>query len=167
MYNNRFKIILYILLSITPLLSLSQRCGQYHKLNGNFSENKYYMLHDEASRSALFVKGETSKMYLDIYNGRDYRISITHDDILGGPIEFKLIDRRDQTLLYNSANDGYAQEFEFTVTKTRELIIVIHVPGHSVGLEPLSQEKGLFRKDVEIGCVGVLIEHMITPMKGF
>lgn len=156
-----------ILVFVVPIFAFSQHCGNYIKLNGNFSENKYYVYHAEASRSALFVKGETSKMYLDIYNGRDYRISFVLDDVLGGPVEFKLIDRRDLVLLYYNVNDDYAQEFEFTVTKSRELVIEIHVPGHSVGLEPLSQEKGLFRKNTEMGCVGVLIEHMISPMKGF
>ena len=145
----------------------AQRCSKYHINHGNRSENKYYQIHKEASRSALFVKGETSRMYLDVYNGRDYRISFTYDDVLGGPVQFKLLDRRDKVLLYDNANDEFAQEFEFTVTKTRELIIVINVPGHSVGLEQVSQERGLFKKDTEIGCVGVLIEHMISPMKGF
>ncbi|NOZ47901.1 MAG: hypothetical protein GXO79_14155 [Chlorobi bacterium] len=152
---------------ILPVLSFSQRCGSYHITHGNFSENKFYQIHKEASRSALFVKGETSHMYLEVFNGRDYRISITHDDILGGPIRFKLIDQEDDALLYDNANDNYTQEFEFTVTKSRMLIIEISVPGSSVGLEKTSQEKGLFKKDTEIGCVGVLIEHMITPRKGF
>lgn len=161
------RLLFFLILFAVPIFTYSQRCSNYLKLNGDFSENKYYVFHDEASRTALFVKGETSKIYLEVFNGRDYRISIVSDDILGGPIEFKLIDRREQILLYANANDGYAQEFEFTVTKSRELAIEIHVPGHSIGLEQISQEKGLFRKDTEIGCVGVLIEHMITPWKGF
>ncbi len=152
---------------IAPLFSMSQRCSKYHILNGNFSENKYYQIHKEASRSALFVKGETSRMFLEVFNGRDYRISLVFDDVLGGPVEFKLYDRSDDVLLYDNMNDAYSQEFEFTVTRTRDLIIELYVPGHSVGLEAVSQEKGLFRKDTEIGCVGVLIEHMITPRKGF
>jgi len=158
---------IFLILIVLPILTFSQRCSKYHLLNGKTSENKYYQIDKESSRSALFVKGESSKMYLEVYNGRDYRISIVYDDVLGGPIEMKLYDRQDQVLLYDNANDSYSQEFEFTVTKTRDLIIALHVPGHSVGLEQASQEKGLFRKDTEIGCVGVLIEKMVTPRKGF
>jgi len=107
-------------------------------------------------------------MYLEVFNGRDYRVSICCDDIFGGTIEFMLIDIETGTELYSNANDNYVQEFEFTVTKTRDIAIQIYVPGESIlKYEGEHGTDGLTRKDNDMGCVGVLIEHMITPMKGF
>ena len=157
---------LLLLSTLLPIFANSQNCTNYHKIHGVHSSNKYYQYND-ASRSAMFVKGETSQLYLDVYNGRDYRIYLCHDDVLGSSIRLQIYDRSDNTLLYDNSNDDFVQEFEFTVTKTRELILVISVPGNSIGLEKASQEKGLFKKDLESGCIGVYIEHMITPVKGF
>ena len=60
-------------------------CFEYHKFNCNYSDNLYYRYND-ASRSALFLKGQTSETRLEIYNGRDYRISLCADEVLGRQI---------------------------------------------------------------------------------
>ena len=168
MKNLYFFVISFVFLLINGFntVSFAQRCSKFHKEHCPTAENIYYKYH-ERSRSALFVRGQTSQMYIEVFNGRDYRISVCAEDIFGNTIEFKLIDRYEGTVLYDNTRDNLAQEFEFTVTKTRELIIEIHVPddsGHSQGEHG---RDGLVRKDYDMGCVGVLIEHMITPKKGF
>lgn len=140
-------------------------CFEYHKHNCNYSENIYYKYND-ASRSALFLKGQSSETRLEIFNGRDYRISLCAAEVLGKQIFFKLIDAREGRLLYDSRNDDYAWEFEFTVTQTIEIIIEITVEGTSLG-EGEHGQGGIIRRDNDMGCVGVLVEYMITPKKGF
>ncbi|MBE9468585.1 MAG: hypothetical protein IMY72_09765 [Bacteroidetes bacterium] len=138
-------------------------CLDFQKNNCKYSENKYYQ-YNEASRSALFIKGETSKMNFDIFNGRDYRISICNDDDLGDTLEFKLIDFETDDVLYNNADNDYSKVFEFTVFETRTVYIKIFVPGKT---EEEKKIHGILPKNRNTGCLGVLIEHMITPVKGF
>ncbi|RLD63641.1 MAG: hypothetical protein DRJ01_03260 [Bacteroidetes bacterium] len=163
--------ILTISLIVLSLFSFGQNngndygpvCLDFQKNNCTYSENKYYQYND-ASRSALFVKGQTSKMPLEIFNGRDYRISICNEEALGDTIEIKLIDEETEDVLYCNADNNYSKIFEFTVFESRTIFIEITVPGNT-GIE--KQIHGVLPKNRKTGCVGVLIEHMITPVKGF
>lgn len=144
-----------------------RKCFSYERDSCSVSQNMYYKKHED-SRSALFVKGQSSQTLISIYNGRDYRISLCWDPILGSRIGFKIIDQETDNVLYDNSTDEFASEFEFTVTQSRDIIVEIQVPGES----DLSRASGdedmiLVRKDREMGCVGVLVEHMITPSKGF
>lgn len=80
----------------------------------------------------------------------------------------RIIDVATENVLYDNSEDGFASEFEFTVTQTSEIYIEIEVPGSSRMSEAEGQNDLIFvRKDTEMGCIGILIEHMITPVKGF
>ncbi len=157
-----------------PLFTIGQsndykvrKCFGYQKDSCPTSKNIYYKINEE-SRSALFLKGQISRTPFTIYNGRDYRISICWDHILGSQIKFKLIDKDTNDILYDNSTDSNSSEFEFTVAQTRDIYIEISVPGQSSTLEAEGNEGIIIvEKDIEMGCVGVLIEHMITPTKGF
>lgn len=168
------KNILVLSILVLPFVSSAQthdykvrKCYGYQRDSCPVSANVYYKLHDD-SRSALFVKGQTSKTFIEIFNGRDYRISLCWDPVLGSRMGFKIIDRETDDVLYDNSTDEFATEFEFTVTQSREIVVEVAVPGES-GLSKSSgnEELILVRKDREMGCVGVLVEHMITPSKGF
>lgn len=144
-----------------------RKCYQYDKDSCSRSSNIYYRYHNE-SRSALFLKGQTSRTPFEIYNGRDYRISLCWDPSLGNQIEFKILDRESEAVLYDNSTDEFSSEFEFTVAQSREIVIEVTVPGSSGGDIAQGDSDIVFvRKDKEMGCVGVLVEHMITPTKGF
>jgi len=144
-----------------------RKCFGYQRDSCPRSENVYYKLTDD-SRSALFVKGQTSRVRVSLYNGRDYRISFCHDRILGEGIVMRIIDAENGNTLYDSAEDNYATEFEFTVTQTRDVYVEIEIPGSSALAEAENNEEMIFvRKETAMGCVGILVEHMITPPKGF
>jgi hypothetical protein len=159
---------------VYPLVTIGQtsdykvrKCFGYQRDSCPTSSNMYYKVHEE-SRSALFVLGQTSQTKFTIFNGRDYRISICSDSILGSQIGLKLLDSETGNTLYDNKQDNFATEFEFTATQSREIIIEISVPGKSSLSDNDGKEDIIFvRKDTEMGCVGVLIEHMITPSKGF
>jgi hypothetical protein len=173
MSTKLLKVILILLVAV-PFFGQAQthdysmrRCWGYHKDSCKTSKNIYYRVVDN-SRSALFVKGQTSRIKIPIYNGRDYRISFCHDQVLGEGIEMRLIDAETESTLYDNSEDGFASEFEFTVTQSREIYIEISVPGTSRYSEAQEDADLIFvRKDTEMGCIGILVEHMITPVKGF
>lgn len=174
MSKKLLKVIL-LLIVMCPLVGMSQtndysmrRCWGYHKDSCAVSKNIYYRVVVDESRSALFVKGQTSRIPITIYNGRDYRVSFCHDEVLGEGITMRLIDAETGDALYDNSEDGFASDFEFTVTQTRDLYVEISVPGTSRFAEAEENEDlVLVKKDTEMGCVGILVEHMITPVKGF
>ncbi|PKP46348.1 MAG: hypothetical protein CVT95_07150 [Bacteroidetes bacterium HGW-Bacteroidetes-12] len=68
-----------------------------------------------------------------------------------------------KTLLYDNSQDGFATELEFSVETTRRLIFEVSIPGSASG----SATKSKLMKSSDMGCVGILVEHMLTPIQGF
>lgn len=62
-------------------------------------------------------------------------------------------------VLYDNTEHEMAQEVEFSSTSTKRLVVEVMAPGVE---EPKGRGKGM-----DIGCVGILIEHMPTPAIGF
>lgn len=140
------------------------RCIDYHTTHCEKSDNIYYRP-NSASRSALFHKGQKSRTILEAYNGRDYRISICFDEVFEKPVIFRIIDKAYGDVLYDNSKDNFARDFEFTVTQNVELWIEIEVQGES-DLNS-NQISSIIRRDNNVGCVGVMVEYMVTPRKGF
>lgn len=70
----------------------------------------------------------------------------------------KVVEQQ-KTLLYDNSQDNFATELEFSVETTRRLIFEVSVPG--------SVTKNKLTKSTDMGCVGILVEHMTTPIQGF
>jgi len=174
MQQRVIKFLFFVFIFGFPLVSNGQtndykvrKCFGYQRDSCETSKNIFYRINEE-SRSALFLKGQKSRTQFTVYNGRDYRISLCWDHILGGQIIFKLIDKDTDAVLYDNSTDGFSSEFEFTVAQTRDLYIEISVPGESEVVKAEGNEDVIIvQKDTEMGCIGVMIEHMITPTKGF
>lgn len=143
-----------------------RKCYSYENDSCGLSDNIYYKVHN-SSRSALFLVGQTSETRFTIYNGRDYRISMCWDNILGNQLLFKILDAQTKSVLYDNAKDEFSTDFEFTVAKTSDVVIEITVPNDPNTEQNEDNSSIFFQKDKRMGCVGVLIEHMITPTKGF
>jgi len=159
-----------LVFAFLPLFAISQDCVDYHKKNcvskaigsGEDAEGYKYNI---ASKSALMFKGQSSEFRFDIHQGKDYRISICSDPVLGKGVTFQIFDFEENTLLYDSQKDNYAREFEFSVLMTRNVKIIINVPADETTKK--SSAYGLKQKNTQMGCVGVLIESMITVKTGF
>ena len=80
--------------------------------------------------------------------------------------ETKIVVERQKQLLYDNSEDGFSNEIEFTVESTRRLTLEISVPGGSGGSSTKGKKKKLM-KSSDMGCIGVLVEHMTTPISGF
>lgn len=83
--------------------------------------------------------------------------------------ETKVVEESRKELLYDNSSDNYATELEFSVETTRRLTLELSIPdgGGSGKAKGVAQGKGKLMKSSEMGCVGILIEHMTTPKQGF
>lgn len=164
--KNRLHLGLFaFLMCVIPFASFSQDCIDYHKNNckGPASLSNYQ--YDQVSRSGLLMKGQTSEFRINLYQGRDYRITICNQEALGENVQYQIVDFENNTVLYDNKEFNFERAFEFSVLISREVKIVVTVPADastqkttSVGFKP---------KPTQMGCVGVLVESMITPKKGF
>lgn len=64
-------------------------------------------------------------------------------------------------VLYDNTRDEMSQEIEFSITSTKRLIIRV------LGNGPTNVKVKKNAEQMNIGCVGVLLEHMSTPELGF
>ena len=79
--------------------------------------------------------------------------------------ETKVVTEKQKQLLYDNSEDGFSNEIEFSVETTRRLTVEITVPGG--GESASSSKKSKLMKSSDMGCVGLLMEHMTTPKSGF
>lgn len=77
--------------------------------------------------------------------------------------ETRQVVENQKQLLYDNSQDGFSNEIEFSVETTRRLIIEVSIPGGGGG----GASKGKMMKSSDMGCVGILVEHMTTPITGF
>lgn len=161
--------------------STAQYCSNYHRAACKASGKRDGFRYNGQSRSALFEGGQTSEFQIVVYKGNDYRIALCNDNNLGqlrmriiavkrvpvkqevyeqvkneyGEVEEKAVTettyKREREVIYDNSQDSYATEVTFSVETSQKLIIEITAEGGTG----------------ELGCVGVLIEHMPTPKKGF
>lgn len=64
-------------------------------------------------------------------------------------------------VLWDNSEHEMAESIEFTATATKRLIVEVTAPG-ATNPKPKRSDKAY-----DIGCVGILIEHMPTPQMGF
>jgi len=152
-------------------------CADYHKFNCERSGDKRFSLNGQ-SKSAMVQVGQETELNIIVYRGQDYRISLCHDGkVLGEKLAIRLVEKvrvpvgpavADSTkrvyeevekVLWDNTSNEMADEVEFSCTATKRLAIEVNAPG-------ATDKKGR-RPDVDIGCVGILIEHMPTPGLGF
>ena len=79
-----------------------------------------------------------------------------------------IVYEKQKSLLYDNTQDNLATELEFSVETTQRLIFEISIPNEGgSGKSSVSKGKGKLVKSSDMGCVGILIEHMTTPKAGF
>jgi hypothetical protein len=79
--------------------------------------------------------------------------------------ETKVVTEKQKQLLYDNSEDGFSNEIEFSVETTRRLMIEISIPVG--GAADGTQKRSRLKKASDMGCVGILMEHMTTPKSGF
>ncbi len=143
------------------------------------------------SRAASVQVGAPTELNIIIYKGQDYRISFVWDEkILGDEVVARIIEKvrgpkkkssaqgmamkgtqgqekaeyEDvRKVIWDNQDHEMANSVEFSATSTKRIAIEVIAPG---ALEnPKDVKKGRVAPD--IGCLGILIEHMPTPTIGF
>lgn len=145
------------MLAISVDLPSQANCNGFHRRKGCSQASEPGFLYNSQSKSGLFAKGTTSKLKAVFYAGFDYSISICADGALGSDIGFQLIDAVTGEVLYDNATDNKSQHMEFTCESTRNMNVMITIPG--AGPQKGQAEDG--------SCLGILIEQKPTPKVGF
>lgn len=151
-------------------------CTDYHKFNCERSGDSRFTVNGQ-SRSAMVKVGEETELNIIVYRGQDYRISVCHDEkILGGELAIRLVEKvrvqkegvgangqreyeETEKVLWDNTEHDMTQDIEFSCTATKRIAVEVNAPG-------AAERKGK-KADLDIGCVGILIEHMPTPGLGF
>jgi hypothetical protein len=85
--------------------------------------------------------------------------------------ETQVVIEKRKELLYDNSQDDFAMDIEFSAESTRKLLLEVEVPENGgSGISKGIDDKGKGKKKLdttEMGCIGVLIEHMPTPKSGF
>lgn len=163
----------------SPIALLAQSpCADYHKFNCDRASDKRFSLNGQ-SKSAAVQVGQETELNVIIYRGQDYRISLCFDEnVLGEQLALRLVEKvrvpkngagvdgrteyeEQEKVLWDNTEHDMDQAVEFTSTSTKRIAIEIVAPG--VAESPKAKDG----KSFDIGCVGILIEHMPTPEMGF
>ncbi|HRF80047.1 MAG TPA: hypothetical protein PL070_08170 [Flavobacteriales bacterium] len=181
--------------------SAQYKCADYHRMNGNISNDKRFSINGQ-SKSAMVQVGKETELNIVVYRGQDYRISVVHDEkVLGDQVAIRLVEKirvptdeviegttkepvvdengkttgstlevksterkrtykEEEKVLWDNTEHEMADEIEFSCTATKRIAIEVVAPGSN-------DTKGKKGAPNDIGCVGILIEHMPTPALGF
>lgn len=162
-------------LAFAPVSLAQSECPEYHKFNCERSGDGRFSVNGQ-SRSAAVKVGEETELNIIVYRSQDYRISVCHDEkILGEALALRLVEKvrvpkagsdpakkefeEVEKVLWDNTEHEMAQEIEFSCTATKRIAVEVNAPG-------AAERKGR-HADEDIGCVGILIEHMPTPGLGF
>lgn len=164
----------YLVFTLALLLSinLESQCPDSRSFCLSGSRNGW--LFNNQSKSATFEKGETYEMSFIAYKGISYRLAVCTDlrdesediefEIYESKSVAKKIDGRvryvkEYVTLYSNNEDQMEQIFTFSSDKTRKLFLRMKVP--------TGESKDKDNNQLDLLCVGVLLEHQKTPKTGF
>jgi hypothetical protein len=150
---------LFLLAGFSSAFSQAGVCGPFHKKYCKFDSKDKGFQYNAQSRSGLFNQGSTSKIRCVVYKGMEYRIAVCCETAVGSTVNFKIFDGKTKELLFDNSEEENLQSFEFESASSRVLDIEVTVPEGET-----EDAKG---KPVDAACVGLLIEHKISPRKGF
>ena len=172
------KLSMVLAVLAAPLANMAQyTCSEYHKFNCERSTDKRFSMNGQ-SKSAMVQVGKETELNVIVYRGQDYRITICHDrKILSEALAIRLVEKvrvpvgpatADSTkrvyeevekVLWDNTEHDMVQEVEFSCTATKRIAVEVNAVG--------AEDKKGRKPEVDIACVGILIEHMPTPGLGF
>lgn len=100
---------------------------------------------NETFNAAQLANGEEAEVELTFYSGQEYRLMVCAQPILGN-VNWKLSDATGQTLFESKAEEP-KDHFDFKVSNTQQLKVLIEVPAKPGGGNDM----------LHVGCVGILV----------
>ncbi len=134
----------------------SQECFNYHQQNCKPLPSKFTYSVNSSSVSYKFGSGELRSIPFTLMEGKDYRFTICADNIFSDIINLTITATNGKVLYDNSALK-YELHTEFSVQKTIDVYINIMSPKMEFAELP----------EHCCGCVGILIEEMVSVKLGF
>lgn len=174
------KIFFIAACAASVLASAQSECSDYWTGAQRSSDARFRT--NGQSRGASVQVGKPTELNIIVYKGQDYHIAFAYDEkVLGDSIHVRLIEKVREAnikpstdgspssityadvrkVIWDNAEQGGSQDIEFTATSSKRMAIEVTAPGVS---ENGGNGK---RSDRDIGCLGILIEHMPTPNVGF
>lgn len=168
-------------------VTAQSECGEYWRSAPRSNDARFSV--NGQSRAASVQVGVPTELNIIIYKGQDYRISLAYDEkILGDRVAIRIIEKvrgpkkaagskevgikgerakpeiEDvERVIWDNQEHDMANEVEFTATSTKRIAIEVMAPGAPES----SKDARKGRTPPDIGCLGILIEHMPTPSVGF
>lgn len=148
-------------------------CLDYHRFNCVPASDARFSINGQ-SRSASVKIGEETELNVIVYRGQDYRVSVCNEEKILGQLAIRLVEKlrvaktgpdgkstyeEVEKVLWDNTSHDMVTSIEFSCTATKRIAIEVNAPG-------AAERKGR-RADQDIGCVGILIEHMPSPGIGF
>ena len=172
--------------TVAAFAMAQSECSEFWKSAPRASDTRFSV--NGQSKGASVQVGVPTELNIIIYKGQDYRISFIYDEkIIGDHVVARLIEKvrgpkkppagavkvqgqgekptfEDITkVIWDNQDHEMTDAVEFTATSTKRIAIEVTAPG--VPENPKDAKRG--RTQSDIGCVGILIEHMPTPVVGF
>lgn len=166
--------------STALLVSAQSECTDYWKGAPRANDARFTI--NGQSRGASVQVDKPTELNIIIYKGQDYRISFAYDEkILGDHLLVRLVEKvrepkggsagidvngsksitDERKVIWDNQEHDNSENIEFSATSTKRIAIEVTAPG-----VPQDEGKGS-RPIKDIGCLGILIEHMPTPVVGF
>ena len=141
-----------------PKVSVTNPCQDFHKKSCLRSPDDGFIYNGQSS-SGLFAKGQNSTVRAVFYAGMDYHVSICSED--EAQAHFIIKDLKTGEVLYDNSTDNNTQEIQITNQHTRNVNILVTLPGSSDGgkVDKVKGSEGV--------CAGLLIEHKKSDKTGF
>ena len=149
-----------LLISFSQLLFISlfsQQCSDYYKLNCLPKKSSFTYNINNLSSSFLLYSGDKQEIAITLESNKDYRLTICADSIFDNVIQFIILNNKGVELYNNSVND-FKLDIEFLNKLTQDVIFEISTPEQPISVADTVKSKG---------CIGVLIEEMVTVKTGF
>lgn len=175
-----------IAIALAVCAMAQSECSEYWKSAPRASDARFSV--NGQSKGASVQVGVPTELNIIIYKGQDYRISFVYDEkIIGDHVVARIIEKvrgpkkpstsgvkgQDgqvkptyediKKVIWDNQDHDMADAVEFTATSTKRIAVEVTAPG--VPENPKDAKRG--RTPSDIGCVGILIEHMPTPAIGF
>lgn len=150
------KILTLFLISVSFNL-IAQECFEYYKEACAPKMSKFSYAENNASVSFLFSSGENRAIPFTLVNGIDYRITLCADPKFEDIINL-IIRSKEGREIYNNNNQNFNLNLEFACRKTQEVTFEVIAPDPNIG----ASDTVFFE-----GCIGVLIEEMVSVKTGF
>lgn len=169
-------------IALTALAMAQSECSEYYRSAPRAADVRFSI--NGQSRGASVQVGVPTELNIIIYKGQDYRVSFIYDEkIVGDHVVARIIEKVRQPkkrpegqagqgksvmednakVIWDNQDHEMADAVEFTATSTKRIAIEVTAPG--IPEDPKDKKSG--KKMVDIGCLGILIEHMPTPNIGF